>query len=86
MKAEAFVSDAELLKILRAGTIDRRNWPDATRAIVYLKEPAFLGPWREWRAVHGLAEGFAAETVCDVCRDEWLFEIELDAAKGGRII
>ncbi|MBR4652552.1 MAG: hypothetical protein IKO72_04260 [Kiritimatiellae bacterium] len=62
------------------------DWPDATRAIVYLKEPAFLGPWREWRAAHGLAEDFAAETVCDVCRDEWLFEIELDAAKGGRII
>lgn len=62
------------------------GWADTTRAIVYLKEPAFLAPWRAWCEANGQPATFAAETVCDVCRDEWLFEIELDAAKGGRFI
>ena len=62
------------------------GWADATRAIVYLKEAAFRAPWRAWCAAQGLPETFAAETVCDVCRDEWLFEIEVDAAQGGRIV
>ncbi len=62
------------------------GWADSTRAIVYLKEAAFRAPWRAWCAAQGLPETFAAETVCDVCRDEWLFEIELDAAKGERIV
>ena len=58
------------------------GWGNVTRAIVYLKEPSFLGAWRVWLANHGLPASFAAETVCDVCRDEWLFEIECDAAIG----
>ena len=62
------------------------GWGETTRAIVYLKEPSFLAPWRDWCAANGVPATFAAETVCDVCRDEWLFEIELDAAKGGRFI
>lgn len=62
------------------------GWDDTTRAIVYLKEQSFLAPWRAWCETNGRPPAFAAETVCDVCRDEWLFEIELDAAKGGRFI
>ena len=62
------------------------GWSETTRAIVYLKEPSFLAPWRAWCAANGLPATFAAETVCDVCRDEWLFEIELDATKGERFI
>ena len=57
------------------------GWSDAARAIVYLKRPEFRKAWREWLVAHGLPVTFAAETVCDVCRDEWLFEIELDARK-----
>lgn len=59
---------------------------DATRAVVYLKSPEHLGAWRDWLRARGLPASFAAETVCDVCRDEWLFEIEVDAAKGPRAI
>jgi len=55
------------------------GWGEVKRAIVYLKEPGFLDAWREWLAAHKLPIDFAAETVCDVCRDEWLFEIECDA-------
>ena len=62
------------------------GWADVTRAIVYLKEPAFRAPWRAWCTAQGLPTTFAAETVCDVCRDEWLFEIEVDAVRGDRFI
>lgn len=57
------------------------GWKDAVRSIVYLKKPEFLPAWRAWLAARDLPVSFAAETVCDVCRDEWLFEIELDAQK-----
>ena len=57
------------------------DWKDVSRAIVYLKEPSFRAAWQAWLAARGLPADFAAETVCDVCRDEWLFEIELDAVK-----
>ncbi len=57
------------------------SWKDVPRAIVYLKEASFLAPWRAWLARNGLPEDFAVETVCDVCRDEWLFEIECDAIR-----
>lgn len=58
------------------------DWKDVTRAIVYLKRPEYRAAWRAWLAAHDLPAGFAAETVCDVCRDEWLFEIEADALLG----
>ena len=57
------------------------GWGDTARAIVYLKRPEFRAAWRAWLAANRLPETFAAETVCDVCRDEWLFEIELDAER-----
>ena len=57
------------------------GWKDVSRAIVYLKEPSFRAAWQAWLAARGLPGDFAAETVCDVCRDEWLFEIELDAVR-----
>jgi len=57
------------------------DWSDTSRAIVYLKEPSFRAAWQAWLSAHRLPADFAAETVCDVCRDEWLFEIELDAVK-----
>ena len=58
------------------------GWKDVERAIVYLKRPEYRTAWRAWLAANGLPVDFAAETVCDVCRDEWLFEIEADALKG----
>ena len=57
------------------------GWADVSRAIVYLKEPSFRAAWQAWLAARSLPGDFAAETVCDVCRDEWLFEIELDAER-----
>ncbi len=63
-----------------------RTWQEVTRAIVYLKKPEFQTAWQAWLKREGLPADFAAETVCDVCRDEWLFEIEVDAVKGTRKI
>ena len=62
------------------------DWKDVSRSTVYLKDPSYRKPWRVWLAANGLPVDFAAETVCDVCRDEWLFEIEADAIKGARKI
>ncbi len=59
-------------------TSRKMTFADVSRAVVYLKDPAFLEPWRNWLAQKGLP-AFAQEIVADVCRDEWLFEIELDA-------
>lgn len=58
------------------------GWGEVERAIVYLKNPEYRAAWRAWLAQNNLPADFAAETVCDVCRDEWLFEIEADALKG----
>ena len=58
------------------------GWKDVERSIVYLKRPEFREAWRAWLSRNDLPIDFAAETVCDVCRDEWLFEIEADALKG----
>lgn len=57
------------------------GWRDVSRAIVYLKDPSFREPWQAWLAAAGLPADFAMETVCDVCRDEWLFEIECDGIR-----
>jgi enamine deaminase RidA (YjgF/YER057c/UK114 family) len=54
------------------------GWKDVTRGIVYLKKPEFATAWRDWLKSNNLPADFACETVCDVCRDEWLFEIEVD--------
>jgi len=59
----------------------RFDWKDVSRAIVYVKEPAFLANWDAWRETHGLPDGFAVPIVADVCRPDWLFEIELDARR-----
>ena len=62
------------------------DWRETCRSVVYLKKPEYREVWRRWLEGHDLSMDFAVETVCDVCRDEWLFEIELDAVKGVRRI
>jgi len=59
---------------------------DITRAICYFKRPEFIPPYLDW--VRANLPDLPASSplldpsrflVADVCRDEWLFEIELDA-------
>ena len=54
---------------------------DVTRAIVYLKDPSYHDLWQAWLKEQGLPSDFATELVAEVCRPEWLFEVELDSCK-----
>ena len=55
---------------------------DVCRAIVYLKDPSYHDIWQTWLRAQGLPPDFATELVAEVCRPEWLFEVELDSACG----
>ena len=52
---------------------------DISRAIAYVKDSESLAAWRRWLREKGLPEDFATILPAEVCRPEWLFEIELDA-------
>lgn len=52
---------------------------DVTRAIVYLKSPEYRRFWQDWLDEKGLPADFATVMDAEVCRPDWLFEIELDA-------
>jgi len=52
---------------------------DVCRAIVYLKDPSYHTLWQDWLRARGLPHDFATELVAEVCRPEWLFEVELDS-------
>jgi len=54
---------------------------DVCRAIVYLKKPEYHEPWQAWLRREGLPPNYATELVAEVCRPEWLFEVELDAVE-----
>lgn len=54
---------------------------DTSRAIAYLKKPEYHAQWQDWLKQKGLPPNFAQEVVADVCRDDLLFELELDAVK-----
>ncbi len=52
-----------------------------TRAIAYMKYPEYRPLWHAWLKAHDLPLNFADEVIADVCRDDFLFELELDAFK-----
>ena len=54
---------------------------DVCRAIVYLKKPEYHDLWQAWLKRQGLPPNYATELVAEVCRPEWLFEVELDASR-----
>ena len=54
---------------------------DVTRAIVYLKRPEYRTLWRNWLRQNGLPSDFATVLDAEVCRPDWLFEVEMDAFK-----
>ncbi len=55
------------------------DFPDAVRSVVYFRNPADIPLWDSRR--FGLDAAASAVLGCDVCRDDLLFEIELDAAR-----
>lgn len=53
---------------------------DVSGALVYLKEERFRSSWEAWLDAHPeYPRSHSRAIVADVCRDDWLFEIESDA-------
>lgn len=58
------------------------SWQDVTGALVYLKDESYRKDWERWLVEHpAYPRGHARAIVADVCRPEWLFEIESDATQ-----
>lgn len=56
------------------------SWRDVTGALVYLKRGEYRAAWDRWLAGHPeFPCSHSRSIVADVCRPEWLFEIESDA-------
>ena len=56
------------------------SWREVSGALVYLKRAEYRGAWDRWLAGHPeFPRTHARSIVADVCRPEWLFEIESDA-------
>ena len=55
------------------------GWADATRAVMYLKKAAYLDEWRAWLKARGLEKMPLVTVEADVCRDDLLVELEVDA-------
>jgi enamine deaminase RidA (YjgF/YER057c/UK114 family) len=56
-------------------------WSDVTRAIGYVKEKADLGAFERYCKQRDLPTGPVVVVQNDVCREDLLFELELDAMK-----
>jgi len=68
-------------KILQAR---RFEWADVTRATAYFKHRADAPALAEWSAENSSLPPLAVASHCDICRDDLLFEIEVDAWKHNR--
>lgn len=53
---------------------------DVTRATAYFKHAADVTVLQRWLSAHDLAAMPVVPVHCDICRDDLLFEIELDAS------
>jgi enamine deaminase RidA (YjgF/YER057c/UK114 family) len=61
----------------------RMSYADVSRATAYFKSPGDAPVFQAWLARHGLETMPVAGACCAVCRDDLLFEIELDAIQAG---
>ena len=56
------------------------SWQNVSGALVYLKHASYRAAWDRWLAAHPeFPRAHARSIVADICRPEWLFEIESDA-------
>ena len=81
----AWVGDAkkqvDLTMEVIAGILQARgmDYRDVTRATAYYRDPSYRRFFNEWCAERNLESMPVVNTHCVVCRDDLLFEIELDA-------
>jgi enamine deaminase RidA (YjgF/YER057c/UK114 family) len=57
------------------------GWADVTRAVAYFRDASDGPAFDEYRAAAGIPELPTVVTECTICRDDLLFEIEVDAAR-----
>ena len=68
------------MEVVRALLVAREmDYPSASRATAYFKHAADVKHFDAWRAKNGLQDWPVICTQADICRDELLFELELDA-------
>jgi len=85
--ATAFVDDVpqqiQLTMDVVGGILKSRDmdWNDTTRAVMYLKKPEYLDDWNAWLRKNNLENFPVINIEADVCRDDLLVELELDAVK-----
>ncbi len=85
--ATAFVDDVKrqiqlTMDVVEAILVSRgMGWSDATRAVMYLKKASYREVWQEWLKAHALEKMPLLTIEADVCRDDLLVELEVDAVK-----
>lgn len=57
------------------------DWSDTARAILYFPEIEWMPRWEARRVALGMPPIPGIFAHCDICRDDLLFEIEIDACK-----
>ena len=61
----------------------RMTFADTAFTTAFFKHPADAPLFADWLAQHGLQSMPVVSAVCDICRDNLLFEIELEAVQAG---
>jgi enamine deaminase RidA (YjgF/YER057c/UK114 family) len=61
----------------------RMTFADTAFATAFFKHPADAPQFADWLARHGLQSMPVVSAGCDICRDNLLFEIELEAVQAG---
>ena len=57
------------------------DWRDVSRAIAYVREEATVARWQEYLVEHGWSDLPVVTVQNVICRDDLLFEIEVDAVQ-----
>jgi hypothetical protein len=57
------------------------RWEDVTRATAYVRHPEDAGVFEDYRASRGLPELPVVVAHNTICRDDLLFELEVDAVQ-----
>jgi enamine deaminase RidA (YjgF/YER057c/UK114 family) len=87
--ATAFVGDCRAqvnltMEVVQAILHSRdMAWGDVTRSLAYFKRAGEAPLFDAYRRKHGLPPFPAIVVENDICRDDLLFEIEVDAIKAG---
>jgi enamine deaminase RidA (YjgF/YER057c/UK114 family) len=57
------------------------DWKDINRAVAYFKNPQEAGAWDRWCKANDIESMPIAVVHADICRDDLLFEVEVDALR-----